>query len=147
MSPAASLKTRCPVCNKKYHLPASSAGHRARCSECQTVFRVPRPEEIVSPHDTPIASILPPDTPAPAVNGAGSRGLHPPTEDDIVGWLSQATEAEETSTPAPRIVREAIPVAPSPGSTGSRLPQPPVVDPSKSGAPVAKPPAGLAKTG
>jgi hypothetical protein len=40
MSKPAVIQTHCPACEKSYSLPQTSAGHRARCAACQTVFTV-----------------------------------------------------------------------------------------------------------
>jgi len=65
MSSKVTAKTKCPVCSKKYIVPTSACGHRVRCSECHTVFRVPKQDN-----------------------------LHP-TEDDIMRWLSEVQEEPE----------------------------------------------------
>ena|SRR5687767_3048068 len=63
------VKTKCPLCEKKYNVPASSVGHRARCSACNGVFRV------------------------------AQRSTGHPSEDDILRWLSEATEETERHDP------------------------------------------------
>jgi hypothetical protein len=57
----------CPKCRAKYHVVATAVGHHARCRSCGTTFRV------------------------------AERLGSPPTEDDILRWLREAEEQEESS--------------------------------------------------
>lgn len=116
MSSAASLKTRCPVCSKKYEVPVSAAGHKARCTDCQTVFRVPSPPVSRLDESMPPASVT---TVSSVQNREPSNGRHagPPTEEDIVRWLSEGAETEmDDTTPQPRVVRQSVPVSQRPGA-------------------------------
>lgn len=65
---------------------------------------------------------------------AGGRQPHPPTEEDILRWLSENEETDD-DTPQPRVVRQVVPVANT--------------DPAKTGAPITDPAtaASLRKTG
>ena len=130
MSSAANLKTRCPVCNKKYQLPVTAAGQKARCSDCHTVFRVPTPPPADRSFAEPVVShrIMPrPEDPVSSGrNGDHARKPHPPTEEDILRWLSEA-EDESEKVPQPRIVQPRIASAPpgvgangTPGSSSRR---------------------------
>ncbi len=70
MSVKTTIQTKCPVCEKKYEVPATAVGHRARCAKCQSVFRVSEPLQ------------------------------RHPTEDDIMRWLNEAgEEMEKTAHP------------------------------------------------
>lgn len=40
MSAKPTIQTQCPMCRKKYEVPAVSVGHRARCTGCKAVFKV-----------------------------------------------------------------------------------------------------------
>jgi hypothetical protein len=164
MSSAASLRTRCPVCQKKYEVPASSAGHKARCSGCHTVFRVPVPDQpspqatgddscVASHNGRSAHAAAPAKVSTSATNGPvnanGSRQPQPPTEEDIMRWLTDAEEDAEL-TPQPRVVRQAVasppvpgrPVVqrigtPLPGSSGAPLPPAPSPGDSGSAAPIS----------
>jgi predicted Zn finger-like uncharacterized protein len=75
------IETRCPACDAKYHVPASTAGHRVRCVKCQTTFRVAeqaKKQALVDRHS-------------------------PPTEEDILGWLNDGSD-DEFLAPRPRVV-------------------------------------------
>jgi hypothetical protein len=150
MSSAASLKTHCPICNKAYVVPASAAGHKARCTECQTVFRVTSdaPSSALPPptYSSEPTQALPsrlsnggtldavaPRSPSPsngkgldsvlshpATDGNGQRPPQPPTEEDIVRWLCEANEEDSDATPAPRVVRAS---APPPSRRGTMIGQ------------------------
>jgi hypothetical protein len=47
--PAPVIAVECPKCGKSYSVPASSAGKRGKCKECQTTFRVPDAPETPKP--------------------------------------------------------------------------------------------------
>jgi len=79
MSASHTIKTRCPVCQVKYRLPADRLGHRARCRKCRTVFRV--------------AELIPP----------GSNKPHIPTEAEILAWLNEDVDQEDIAV-RPRII-------------------------------------------
>ncbi len=40
MSTKPAIQTQCPVCTKRYDVPAAAIGHRAKCPKCRNVFRV-----------------------------------------------------------------------------------------------------------
>ena len=65
MSAEAIIKTRCPICSAKYRVPSTAVGHRARCVQCKATFRVSQVK---------------------------SSRLCPPTEDDILAWLSEGRD-------------------------------------------------------
>ncbi len=122
MSSAASLKTRCPVCNRRYEIPASAAGHKVRCSQCQTVFRVPAPPAVrpapAGPADKAVKTsthrpAAPAAGPSPASDAARAREPRPPTEDDILRWLSEGEEDPDAPPPLPRGARPATRAAQS----------------------------------
>ncbi len=88
------FKVRCPSCGTKYKFPASAAGRKARCAQCQSVFRVGDAVDdstapSVSPHKTKAGRSVPPSMPA--------RTTPPgvPTEEDILRWLSEADDDAE----------------------------------------------------
>ena len=83
------IETRCPACNVKYHVPASSVGRHVRCVKCQTTFQIAQ-----NGHQ----QTLP-----------GARRA--PTEDDILRWLSEGAE-EESVAPRPRIISGSDPSRP-----------------------------------
>jgi rubredoxin len=63
----------CPQCRRAYSVLAKVSGRRARCRSCGMIFRV--------------ADAFPP----------------PPSEDDILTWLSEAEEDDEaTAERSPR---------------------------------------------
>jgi hypothetical protein len=78
MSTKAQIKTRCPVCGKVYKVPVSAGGHRAKCGECDTVFRVPTQKPELAKN--PVASSSPPGH---------------PTEDDILNWLNEGLDEDD----------------------------------------------------
>ncbi len=61
------IKCRCPQCGTHYRVPASVEGHRARCRTCGRVFSV------------------------------AGKTSGPPTEDDILRWLQEAEERDDTT--------------------------------------------------
>jgi predicted Zn finger-like uncharacterized protein len=83
------IETRCPACQARYRVPASSVGHHARCSRCRNSFLVNQA------------------APKRAPSGPG----HPPTEDDILGWLNEGVD-DEFLAPRPRIISGSDPVHP-----------------------------------
>jgi hypothetical protein len=40
MSTKLTIHTQCPVCSRRYDVPAKAVGHRARCTGCHSQFRV-----------------------------------------------------------------------------------------------------------
>ncbi len=64
MAAEVKIKTRCTHCRTKYLVPSEALGQAARCARCGRSFRVA--------HYQPQAS--------------------PPTEDDILRWLSEGME-------------------------------------------------------
>ncbi|UCD30314.1 MAG: hypothetical protein JSV03_07560 [Planctomycetota bacterium] len=87
MSANNKIKTRCPVCNAKYRVPVSVAGHRAHCGKCDTTFRVAKL-----------------DPPKP-------ESSYIPTEDDILKWLNE--DRDEYDMPVrPRIIDD-VPAEPA----------------------------------
>ena len=83
------IETRCPACDARYRVPASSIGHRARCARCGTSFRVAQIASQRRPVDL----------------------RHPPTEDDILSWLNEGSD-EEFLAPRPRIISGSDPTRP-----------------------------------
>lgn len=65
MTMEAKVKTRCPICAAKYRVPRKAVGHRAKCLQCKATFRVGQVE---------------------------SPRLRPPTEEDILAWLSEGRD-------------------------------------------------------
>ncbi len=84
MPTKATISAKCPVCGIGYRVPANAAGRRARCAKCRTVFRV---ESLAAtPSPPPPARIgrrMPVEVPR-----------HLPTEEDILGWLSEGQDDE-----------------------------------------------------
>ena len=71
----AKIKTACPVCGAKYKVATVAVGHSARCSRCNTKFRV-----------SEYAGI----------------SKHAPSEEDILKWLNEEMdEAEFLAPPSP----------------------------------------------
>lgn len=65
MTAEANVKTRCPICSAKYRVPVTAVGHRAQCGQCKATFRVGKVE---------------------------SSRRRPPTEEDILAWLSEGRD-------------------------------------------------------
>jgi hypothetical protein len=78
------FKVHCPTCGAKYKFAAAVAGRKARCTQCQTVFRVAS----ITPTPKPAASSE--QTSAAHVVHASHAGI--PTEDDILRWLAEADD-------------------------------------------------------
>lgn len=77
MSGKGKITTRCPVCEARYHVPAGSIGHKARCAKCQSTFQVAEIKLVTEPRV--------------------------PTEDDILRWLNEGLD-DEFIAARPRIV-------------------------------------------
>jgi predicted Zn finger-like uncharacterized protein len=74
MSAMTKIETKCPECSARYHVPASAAGHHARCSKCRTKFLV-----------EPVRRKL------------------TPTEEDVLRWLNEERDDGEV-TASPRVI-------------------------------------------
>ncbi len=86
------LKVRCPSCGSKYKVPANAVGQKLRCSKCQTAFRVTDPRADSHRSPSPGAPSSPPrPTPEPGP-GREADLKRPPTEEDILRWLSEADD-------------------------------------------------------
>lgn len=81
MSAQVKIKAKCPLCEAVYKVPRQSLGHRARCVKCKAVFRV---KEIPTYQ---------------------ARYHHPPTEDDILSWLTEDLERDDMPV-RPRVISE-----------------------------------------
>lgn len=94
MAANAELRVRCPSCGSKYKLPAGAVGRKVRCVKCATAFRVtdPRGDSHRSPSPSP-ASSPPPRSPDPvSEQPPAAHGKRPPSEEDILRWLSEADD-------------------------------------------------------
>jgi predicted Zn finger-like uncharacterized protein len=119
------LKVRCPSCGSKYKVPASAVGRKLRCAKCQSAFRVSDPR--ADSHRSPSPSSKPrnpaPAPARPAAPQSASRDLKsPPTDEDILRWLSEADDDADLerrsemshAPPTSRPVAAGEPSAPSP---------------------------------
>lgn len=97
MAARVEIKFRCPSCGSKYRVPASAMGHKIRCSQCRSVFRLTDPRG--DSHDSAAQSASNPGR--AASSQAGSSGTSQdvprtikgvPTEEDILQWLSEADD-------------------------------------------------------
>lgn len=88
------LKVRCPSCGTKYKLPASAVGRKVRCAKCHAAFRMTDPRgdshRMPSPHNKPTSA--PPTAASPQKTEVPGSPKRPPTEDDILRWLSEADD-------------------------------------------------------
>jgi hypothetical protein len=112
MSAQMKVKARCPVCHTAYQLPGSLVGHRARCPKCDSVFRVLVPgasQATEKPPQTPGSESVRPAESATQTPREGApprsddaklrlhrqRGPGHPTDDDIVNWLMEGSDADD----------------------------------------------------
>lgn len=101
------IKVRCPACGAKYRVPAKAVGQKARCVRCKSPFRVVDP--LPDSNRAPAAEKTRAQRPEPARDSKTLR--HPPTEDDIVRWLSEGADEDERPATRPQLRRPQEPAA------------------------------------
>ena len=70
----AMIESRCPSCGKHYRIPANRLGHRARCTDCRTIFTVAAvvaPVEEETPQALEVAESQDTSFPSPSTLGEG----------------------------------------------------------------------------
>lgn len=119
------FKVRCPSCGAKYKFPAEAVGRKARCAKCQATFRIVDPRgdsHRMPPPESKSKSQPQSDRAGSQRKTATSRPGGPPTEDDILRWLSEADDEADAerrtemsaSNPAPSDLPASPPTTTSP---------------------------------